>query len=51
MRELALVYNSFFLEQLFYGNYSKSDSHTNTVISHPVALTRQDGFQNRYKAY
>ena len=28
----------FFSEQLFYGNYSKLDSHTNTVISHAFAF-------------
>ena len=36
----ALVYKSYFLtEQLFYGNYSKLDSHTNTVISHAFAYS------------
>ena len=36
----ALVYKScFFSEQPFYGNYSKLDSHTNTVISHAFAYS------------
>ena len=36
----ALVYKSyFFSEQPFYGNYSKLDSHTNTVISHVFAYS------------
>ena len=29
----------FFSEQLFYGNYSTLDSHTNTVISHAFAYS------------
>ena len=38
----------FFSEQTFYGNYSKLDSQTNTVIS-PRLPTRQDGVENRDK--
>ena len=49
----ALVYNSFFFsEQPFYGSYSTSDFHTNTLISHAFNLpTRQDGVENRDKVY
>ena len=39
----------FWSEQSFYGNYSTLDSHTNTVISHTFAYTRQDGVENRDK--
>ena len=40
LKREALVYNSyFFLEQPFYGNYSTSDSHTNTAISHAFAYS------------
>ena len=40
LRSEALVYKSyFFSEQLFYGNYSKLVSHTNTVISHAFAYS------------
>ena len=39
LRSEALVYKSFFFsEELFYGNYSTLDSHTNTVISHAFFL-------------
>ena len=40
VRSEALVYNLYFFpEQSFYGNYSKLDSHTNTIISHAVAYS------------
>ena len=40
LRSEALVYKSyFFSEQPYYGNYSKLDSHTNTVISHAFAYS------------
>ena len=41
------VYNSRF----FHENYLISDFHTNTVISRRVCLTRQNGVENREKAY
>ena len=40
-----------FWEQPFYENYSTWDSHTNTVISHAILPTRQDGVENRDKVY
>ena len=39
VRSEALVYKSYFAEELFYGNYSTLDSHTNTVISHAFAYS------------
>ena len=36
----ALVYNSYFFQNSrFYGNYSTSDSHTDTVLSHAFAYS------------
>ena len=45
---LQFIFSS---EQPFYGNYSTLDSHTNTVISHSFAFSRQDGVENRDKVY
>ena len=40
-----------FSEAMFYENYLTSDSHTNTVISDACLPTRQNGVENRDKAY
>ena len=45
---LQFIFSS---EQPFYVNYSTLDSHTNTVISHSFAFSRQDGVENRDKVY
>ena len=39
LRSKALVYNSYFSKQPFYGNYSTLDSPINTVISHAFAYS------------
>ena len=40
-----------FSEAMFYENYLKSDFHTNTVLFQACLPTRQNGVQNRDKAY
>ena len=40
-----------FSEAMFYENYLTSDFHTNTVQFHACLPTRQNGIENRDKAY
>ena len=51
LRNEALVYNSYFSGQPFYGNYLTLDSHTKTLISHAFAYSSRCSVENRDKVY